>query len=686
MPDVSVNGMALKSLRRDYSEQADSLINWLEQGTFDALEKKYLKTLIFGIFLDPDDPELLVESYTFHFAYPAEGLYHISIDACGKEAFKFRTKRQIMKATSEMLRRLLMLTQTLKPLPDNANITMKLFYYDDVTPPDYEPPLFMAGDNSKLFYFDQEPQRIKIGELQTPYHAVNLNVQTAVESIDPTEDDIMNAQPTLLASESESDIENEMEAEAENEAGVETEPTIASEPPQEPQESADQQRVETSETLKQTDHQDQTELALAQRMRQMTVESEMMFPMTQMTQESTQDLISALKNGTRSKSQRSLFDASPHLFEDAPTVKSLSFSQGLREESVDFGALVTPGVGARGRAAGGGGEEEVETLPRNRSAMSIALADKEDHSPAKKLEKNASGVAGTEEMEMKLKVQSKGNTAERETRAIDASGEDEGMKGDDAAKVDVDMNLEPISDHNAHEHGHEDPENMEISCTCGVNETDGPMLQCTHCKKWAHLVCFGYLSPKDERIPKRHICYQCEFDASKSSDAAPLYDMNRVAEVTLFRRALCTVWEEGCPTIRQLAKRLGVDLSLGTQLNSRLRKEGFIKQDRRGRPKKGKTSSKTPAIKTEQTRKAYEYWMSDECLPRGGGGTDKMDLGKVVENSGEVDGDGIALAADEDAMAIDETPADAVNTEDANAKTSNQTRRSRRSRQARRSG
>jgi hypothetical protein len=34
-------------------------MDWLEKGVFDALEKKYLKTMILGIFIDPNDPEKL---------------------------------------------------------------------------------------------------------------------------------------------------------------------------------------------------------------------------------------------------------------------------------------------------------------------------------------------------------------------------------------------------------------------------------------------------------------------------------------------------------------------------------------------------------------------------------------------------------------------------------------------------
>lgn len=59
----------------------------------------------------------------------------------------------------------------LQQLPANAYITMKLYYYDEVTPEDYEPPLFKPGDDSRKFFFESKPERIAIGQVDTPFHA-----------------------------------------------------------------------------------------------------------------------------------------------------------------------------------------------------------------------------------------------------------------------------------------------------------------------------------------------------------------------------------------------------------------------------------------------------------------------------------------------------------------------------------
>ena len=90
----------------------------------------------------------------------------------------------------QLLRTLVVLTQSLEPLPNETMMTMKLFYYDDgllpsklfkyvlfhellslllrnlVTPEDYEPPGFKAA-SSDNFSFEHEPMNIKVGDVST---------------------------------------------------------------------------------------------------------------------------------------------------------------------------------------------------------------------------------------------------------------------------------------------------------------------------------------------------------------------------------------------------------------------------------------------------------------------------------------------------------------------------------------
>ncbi|KAL9715344.1 hypothetical protein Ac2012v2_002008 [Leucoagaricus gongylophorus] len=64
-----ISGFKIMTMARGYSDEADRLLDYLEHGIFDALEKRYLRSFIFGIYLDSKDPTNIVEAYTFNFRY-----------------------------------------------------------------------------------------------------------------------------------------------------------------------------------------------------------------------------------------------------------------------------------------------------------------------------------------------------------------------------------------------------------------------------------------------------------------------------------------------------------------------------------------------------------------------------------------------------------------------------------------
>lgn len=80
------NIVRIKRLKRGVSESADTLISWLvscclkisvvtytdffqHTGIFDALEKKFLKSIIISIYLDPTKQEEVAETYIFSLSY-----------------------------------------------------------------------------------------------------------------------------------------------------------------------------------------------------------------------------------------------------------------------------------------------------------------------------------------------------------------------------------------------------------------------------------------------------------------------------------------------------------------------------------------------------------------------------------------------------------------------------------------
>lgn len=56
-------------------------------------------------------------------------------------------------------------------LPKERHIIMKLLYYDEYTPSDYEPPHFRPVAPEETLSFQLEPEKMDVGQLDTPYHS-----------------------------------------------------------------------------------------------------------------------------------------------------------------------------------------------------------------------------------------------------------------------------------------------------------------------------------------------------------------------------------------------------------------------------------------------------------------------------------------------------------------------------------
>ena len=79
------------------------------------------------------------------------------------------SRLEITRATAQMMRRLLVMTQTLAPIEGKAYVTLRLEYFDD-TPSDYQPPYFKAADVDTDFLFDVLKEKVNMGDVTTPYH------------------------------------------------------------------------------------------------------------------------------------------------------------------------------------------------------------------------------------------------------------------------------------------------------------------------------------------------------------------------------------------------------------------------------------------------------------------------------------------------------------------------------------
>ncbi|CCJ30893.1 unnamed protein product, partial [Pneumocystis jirovecii] len=205
---VAVNsGTRIMKIKRGFSEEADLLLDYLNQGVYDALSKKYLRSILFAIYFDPNDSTNIFESYTFNFAYCGRDMKPIMNVVNSKgEKQSFGVEEEYAKRCIQLLlRNLITLTQNLSPLPggyifefriSNLNldlenmhryITMKLFY-TDTTPQDYQPPMFRDCTMEKPFTFAVDPGNTSFykqtaGSMDTGFHAITLKITSIADAV-----------------------------------------------------------------------------------------------------------------------------------------------------------------------------------------------------------------------------------------------------------------------------------------------------------------------------------------------------------------------------------------------------------------------------------------------------------------------------------------------------------------------
>ncbi|KAG0028041.1 HORMA domain-containing protein 1 [Podila clonocystis] len=212
--DDNEHQVRIKRLIRGQHPEADLLLNWLEHGIFDALSRQYLRQLVVGISLDLGETEKtqqggsndkMVETYTFNFSnqdgHPSVQLEAPSERGSGpgqlRQAPTLQTVAQVQGSVAQILRRLIVYTQTLEALTAEKFVNIRLYYWRDITPADYEPPGFRAcRSGSDPFQIESPALNISMGKVSTGYHSLELLIQHVQEY--PPQGNSMNTQESLI--------------------------------------------------------------------------------------------------------------------------------------------------------------------------------------------------------------------------------------------------------------------------------------------------------------------------------------------------------------------------------------------------------------------------------------------------------------------------------------------------------
>ncbi|KAM4755649.1 HORMA domain-containing protein 1 isoform 2-T5 [Cyanocitta cristata] len=177
-----MDDVCVKILREDKNcPGSTQLVKWM-LGCYDALQKKYVYT-------QQEDPQTVTECYHFKFKYTHKGPL-LDFGSKDKKSDSTITCADTKKASILLIRKIYVLMQNLSPLPNDVCLTMKLLYYDEVTPPDYQPPGFKEAKYGGMM-FNEEPMYLNVGEVPTPFHMLKLKITTEKQRMENVDKNIL---------------------------------------------------------------------------------------------------------------------------------------------------------------------------------------------------------------------------------------------------------------------------------------------------------------------------------------------------------------------------------------------------------------------------------------------------------------------------------------------------------------
>ncbi|ODQ65225.1 DNA-binding protein, partial [Nadsonia fulvescens var. elongata DSM 6958] len=192
----SRDAIRIKKLKRGVSSEGDLFLDWIERGVFDAFHRKYLKALMFTIYLNSQKPSEIVELYTFSFSYNNKDNMLLQTEgrivSVLQEFYILVTNQpflisplDIRRDIQALIRKFIMIVQSLAPLPERRFLSMKLVY-NESAPEEYQPPFFRDCSNETdtqfMVHQNEDICTLKAGCVDAGFHAISVNVASIVDS------------------------------------------------------------------------------------------------------------------------------------------------------------------------------------------------------------------------------------------------------------------------------------------------------------------------------------------------------------------------------------------------------------------------------------------------------------------------------------------------------------------------
>ncbi|BGP38010.1 hypothetical protein JCM10449v2_001937 [Rhodotorula kratochvilovae] len=614
------SSVRVKKLKRGASVEADKLLDYLELGATEAIEKGYLHQLIFAIYLDPDEPTNLVESYTFTFTYDTDAHGNkaswlaslrpeltvqdqlsgmvISSSAYGSMAREApRKEGDVKRQVQQMIKNLITSTQVLDELPRRRFLNLRLFYTDD-TPPSYEPPCFRPvaidapGYTLTTPSVGDPPDFGTLGNVATGFHGVALHSVSIAHVLDTPFDEHINLDEALAR--------NRLDA-------------------------ASRPVVWNAESLAESATDDDAKLKVVEPLAVRDPHGGL-HSIEEVCEGADGEMAELRKRVGIEQSEEAVVTARG-LAEETICDTNLSDNTVLRR------AIAS--TEKRAPSAGALPTQLDPVISRQKSCLPpVPLFDESAAQYQQRVAEQQQPIAGSSKVlaQEEEVVNEKRDEAKKaketsppfETQLFEYSQ----MEVDDAldtgaaettfeSEPDTTKTLEPTGAAALHSIKEEivrprrkstrsKMRTAEDACECGDKEEDEGMICCSTCDVWKHAVCYGFEGVDDKRIPDVFTCYRCL--AGAAVDEAT-HEPEREGEIeqalaefrslALFRRAIAVVWQEGVLSMKALADRLAVDNSTASQVLKRLKAEEYIvEQGGSSRRQRGKNGSQVGSLKT----------------------------------------------------------------------------------------
>ncbi|TBU35629.1 HORMA-domain-containing protein [Dichomitus squalens] len=590
----NVSGFKIMTVTRGFTEEADKLLDYMENGVFDALQKNYLRSFVFAVYLDDQDPNNIIESYTFNFNYYevpgtketipvmtlGEEMNKLSLSAPSRaqdpvaEAMrkgKVPTLGEVKRSLKALIKNLIQATTQMDPLPKRRFATFKLFYYDN-TPDEYEPPHFRPGDADRDKWFmtthhkQEVPERCSVGFVHTGYHGVDVKV-TSVSAYLPSGED--NNAPFLGT----------------------TERNVFAAPSLTPMEEAAirAQQIETQ--------------------RRDAAERRVIW-----------NGDDNMGDVGRSNGGAGDIDIMPVGIRDddgdivplSPVARgeesAMEAQYAGRPESIPvcIGQLAIVGAHPGQEVSP---TQEIEDSPARPSLLTSVHSSPRSPTPTPKPRNSSCRHIGGDEFSLPPSdaVPSVSSSAEGpesiDTQYLkDMIMADMTAQEDDGVMLDMetqqiqgfsgtDEPIEPVDE--VHTPVTDTPMEQDQlvdtppDCECGVQLTDCDICCCDGgCERWFHLWCMGYHSAQDLRIPEKFICFDCRVRADRNWELIVVHDLYprmiaRFKDLAIQRRGIKVFENYVPPGLSAFAKLIGCDSTVAGQVFKWLETEGFIAQETR---------------------------------------------------------------------------------------------------------